>query len=155
MTRERYIAHVTLSSGHLRQSPRSEVADDVVALCTEILAQAAAEGEAKVPALEPPCTLRVTRSGRCSIVTVHGPGEAPLVTIGIAGHSKCGPKLWRMLHEGRSELATDPARVPAEPWCAARIEPGVATLTPATLAQLLPPLADLERCLAWALLELQ
>lgn len=154
MTRERYIAHVTLTSGHLIPSPRSEVADDVVALCTE-LASRAARGEAKIPKLTPPCTLRVTRSGRCSLATIYGPGEAPLLTIGVAGHSRCGSALWRRLHEGRDDLATDPRRVPGEPWCAARIEQGVATLSPTALMELMPALADLGRCLAWALLELQ
>ena len=153
--RDRYIAHVTLQSGDIRRSPRSEVADHIVALCTELASSAAVFGEAKIPKLTPRCTLRVTRTGRCSIATIYGPQEAPLLTIGVAGHSKCGGKLWRLLHEGRDDLATDPTRVPGEPWCAARIEAGVATLSGSALERLMPALADLGRCLAWALLELQ
>ncbi len=96
---------------------------------------------------------------------MHEPSGAPIVSIGIGGHSKCGPKLWRMLHEISPELAaaygiqTRPDRCPPEPWCAARIEPGVMLVAgpgsdvPAG-HELLAQIADFERALAWAALEM-
>jgi hypothetical protein len=37
---ERYLRHVTLSTGHSRDSYRNEVPDDVVAVCRQLIDQA-------------------------------------------------------------------------------------------------------------------
>lgn len=156
MPRSRYLQHVTLDTGHVRRSPRSEVEAETIPAVSRLLSLALAGDEAWIPAVEPRCRLTAAASGRCLVATVWGPdaGEqrVPLATLGVAGRSTCGSRLWRRLHDGRPAempaLKTDAARVPPEPWCAVRLEPGLA-LHPEAAEWL----GDLERCLAWAWLE--
>jgi hypothetical protein len=150
----RALRHVTLSTGHTRDSPRSEVDDAAVAVCSRLLDEARAGGRPEVPGT-PGLRLRVTREGRCLLATVAWPDGAPVITYGVASHSRCGAQLWRLLHGADPSLygtlATDPERAPSEPWLAVRIEPGVALL--ADLRDTMLLLADFGRCLAWAALD--
>lgn len=144
----RHLRHVTMTTGHVRDSDRSEIADDALSVCADLLdaAMIVAPDAVPIPAVAPPCALRVSGSGRCLVATVHGPDDAPILTIGVATHSRCGARLWRSLHEtALGALATDDTPCPPEPWCAARLEPG-AVLHPMAMAWL----GDFERCLAWA-----
>jgi hypothetical protein len=89
--------HVTLDTGHVRRSPRSEVADIPLLTTRMMLQQALRGGEAAVLG---DCFLTAEARGKCMVATVYkpveiDPGRAPLVTIGVAAHSKCGPRLWR------------------------------------------------------------
>src|SRR5690606_32854111 len=104
------------------------------------------------------CSMTATAEGRSLIATVWGPLTEirnsapmclPLVTFGVAEHSRGGAKLWRMLHQAREpEVQTSPDNCPPEPWVAARMEVGIA---------LLPEhaewIGDFERCVGWAWLE--
>lgn len=150
----RALRHVTLATGHTRDCTRSEVDDAAVAVCSRLLDEARAGGRPAVPGT-PDLRLRVTREGRCLLATVETPDGAPVVTYGVATHSRCGAQLWRLLHRADpsiyGSLATDPDRAPAETWLAVRIEPGVAFL--ADLRDTMLLLADFGRCLAWAALD--
>lgn len=153
-----YLHHVTLSTGHLRRSPRAEVAGEVVATLRAMLGEALAAPGAAVAMpehVQPRCTLSATAEGRCLVATVWAPPEGelrvPLATIGVAGHGRCGARLWESLHAHAAPgltLATRGQPAPAAPWCGARLEPGIA-LHPQAASWL----GDLERCLAWAWLE--
>lgn len=156
---ETYIHHVTLDSAHVRRSPRSEVADDVVDLLAPLIQRAVTGEHATLPAPVGGYTLTGGVHGQCCALTVWGPDpvaggrrgdeRVPLVTIGIAPHSRCGSVLWRSMHDDDARwLATSPDHVPPEPWCAVRIEPGAAAASE-TMAWL----GDLERCLAWTWIE--
>lgn len=139
----RYIQHVTLTTGHTRQSWRHEISPEAMTVARDLISRP----ESIVPVLVPETRLRWSAQARCAIGTLYTL-DAPLVTFGVAEHSRCGARLWRMLHEHQIHTATSAEHCPPEPWCAARIEPGISLIEPDRLA-----LADLERCLAWAYLE--
>lgn len=155
--RERHVLHVTLQTGHTRKSPRSEVADEVVEMLRPLLERALRGERVPIPG-QPGYTMTGGAQGRCCMVTVSGqvrdtarPEPVPVVSIGVAAHSRCGAYLWRLLHE-RADLryATDPGRVPPEPWVADRIDVGAALLPEA-----MHWTGDLSRCLAWTWIELR
>lgn len=153
---DRYIRHLTLDTGHQRDSYREEVPDDVVALLRPFLDRAVAGERVAVPGdLQPPgCTMIASRgSARALLVTVSGPpyeGRAvhpilpppppPLCHIGVAPNSLASAELWRRWIGGERD-----DRTPSPPWCVVQLLPGLA-LHP----QAAHWLGDLERCLAWA-----
>lgn len=153
-----YLHHVTLNTAHSRKSYRHEVADDVVRACAELIERAIASPRERVAIPNTDCTMTATAEGRALVITVWGPLTEirnsapmclPLVTFGVAEHSRGGAKLWRMLHQAREpEVQTSPDNCPPEPWVAARMEVGIA---------LLPEhaewIGDFERCVGWAWLE--
>lgn len=156
MTAETYIAHVSLTTGRVRRSPRSEVGAEVLALLDGVLGEALAGGELALPAhVQPASTLTATQEGRCLIATVWAPPEdeqrVPLATMGVATHSRCGARLWESLHAHAADwppIATRADQQPGPPWCAARLEFGIG-LHPHAVRWL----GDLERCIAWAWME--
>lgn len=102
--------------------------------------------------------------GRCCAVTIWTvqelsggsaePERVPVVTVGIAGHSRCAAHLWRSLHEDApegSQVATTVDDRPPTPWVAARLDIGAALVPASELYWI----ADLERCLGWAWLEMR
>lgn len=153
-----YIEHITLTTGHTRRSERAEVDAAVIATLQPLLAEAM-HGHVVVPGLGTDSlrlTLTGSQEGRCSVWTVWAwlpEGRAPVVTLGVAFHSRCGAQLWRLLHEDAEwtgiELQTDPERCPPEPWIGARLDIGSAVMP----AEVMLRLGDFERCVAWALAE--
>jgi hypothetical protein len=139
-----YIHHVTLTTGHRRRSPRDEVSDTSLASLHDPLSAALGGGRPAIPGV-PAYTLSAAAEGKCLIATVWR-DDAPLVTLGVAGRSRCGGPLWRMLHD-HSVLPTQTRRdeAPPAPWCAARLEPGIVGDSEAATW-----LGDFERTLAWA-----
>lgn len=152
--RDRYLQHVTLSTGHTRRSYREEVTDEALAAVSALLARALAGERVPLPVLDPPCVLLAESRGQALLATIAvAESAARLVTLGVAARSTAGAGLWRQLHQHATEpVKTDPRRPPPEPWVAARIEPGVATLPPERVPDLMMQLADLERVIAWAFL---
>ncbi len=158
----KFIRHLTLNTGHSRDSPREEVGEDIIDTCRDLIVGCLASHlyEPIPAARDPDCVLVATREGRCLVATVsalfvadHGElaGELrriPLVTIGVAESARCGATLWRALHAGREPgLQTDRNHPPQAPWCAARLEPSISYQLFAGAAHWL---GDFERCLAWA-----
>lgn len=72
--------------------------------------------------------------------------DAPLVTLGVAVHSRDGAQLWRTLHK-QAELPVETSidSCPTEPWAAVLLHAELA-FYPDTADWLV----DFERCLAWA-----
>lgn len=151
-----YLHHLTLDTGHARRSWRHEIAPDALAGSRQLLQRAldaggAPGGSDAVPLPVPPLgrySLTATGAGRCLVVTVHaadGGQLEPLATFGVATHSRCGASLWRRLRQGEPDTPTPP-----EPWCAARLQRGL--MRDLAAAEWL---GDLERCMAWAWLDLQ
>lgn len=143
----RYVLHVTLTTAHVRDSYPEEVGDAELTVLADLLSSALDGAEPEIPGVDPPgCTLTATRRGRCLLATVWTPARAPLATIGVAAHSRCGSPLWRILHgSATSPVATRADDVPPEPWCAVLLEVGLAS-HPAAAHWL----GDFERCLAWS-----
>lgn len=146
-----YIRHVTLTTGHARNSLAGEVSPDAVAVCRELIERACADPDAPpsvaIPGAEGySLTARRTAKCLCAIVWAEGPPSETLCTIGIATHSRCGAVLWRELHRwGETPVVTDPERCPPEPWVAAALDEAAARHVDA-----MAWLGDFERCLAWA-----
>lgn len=150
-----HIHHLTITTGHSRRSWRHEIDPEALRRCGEILARAI-DGER--PRLLDGCSLQVTASGRCMIGTVWAPhpaggADVPVVTFGVAQHSRCGAGLWRMLTSGVPVTGLAAVRAgsaaPQEPWCAARLEPGCTLVDHAVMEWI----GDMERCIAWAWLD--
>lgn len=79
-----------------------------------------------------------------------GRPRSPLLTLGVCAETAESAALWQALHrEATLPLATDPARPPAAPWCAVRIELGALPYLE-TMAWV----GDFERCLAWAWIDI-
>jgi hypothetical protein len=145
--RDRYLQHVTLDTGHVRRSPRTEVADHIVGMLDGWIDRMLA-GET-VAAGDIGILLTGQRRGRCLVVDVVDQLTLdPLATIGVGTHSRCGGPLWRELHADARATRTSADRAPPEPWVAARLRPGL--VQHIGVAEIL---GDLERCIAWAWIE--
>lgn len=149
----RHIHHLTLTTGHTRRSWRHEIDPGVLRDLGRLLRRGIDTGRIDLTMIEPAGHwVRVTPHGKCVLLTVMHGDDMPLVTFGVAAHSRCGARMWRLLTqdavvaEGAPRLSPD--RAPQEPWCAARIEPGLMYRPDA--AQWL---GDFERCIAWAWLD--
>lgn len=149
MRSPRYLHHVTLTTGHVRRSPRDEVSAGALVYAQDLLARALEPDAAPLvitPALGD-YTLTARASGKCLLAIVRGPNETePLATIGVAAHSRCGAWLWRELHTwGETPVVTGADRCPPEPWVGVALDRR-AVAHPDAMAWL----GDFERCLGWA-----
>lgn len=136
-----FISHVTLATGHASRSYRQDVTDAAIAALRPLLQ---ADGDYAIPSVESR-RLWVTRSGRLLLATIMA--ETPICTLAIADRSVGAQKLLQMIHKD-VEAATDPLKPPRAPWCAARIEVGLADHLDD-----MNWLADFQRCLAWTWIE--
>lgn len=151
-----YINHITLSTGHCRRSPRSEVHDETLDILVPWLNQARSSGDI-VPLPVAPLShfgARVIKDIGL-VVTIYGPrgphtpgqphsGEwLPLATLGIAQRSRESADLWASL---QANFGGKPGvTAPATPWVAVAIHDTIGGYLDA-----LQWLGDLERCIAWA-----
>jgi hypothetical protein len=140
-----HLHHLTLTTGHSRRCERDEIDADALAATGDLLAAALAQGRAALPVQPAGIELEAHSQGRCLVCTVWH-DEVPLVTFGVASHSRCGAGLWRML-AGMSGEQSATAQ-PQVPWCAVALHEGLTLVADATAW-----LGDLERCIAWAWLD--
>lgn len=149
----RTLRHLTLESGQLRESPRSEVRDDVIARLRPLVVQAITGERTKIPDVPLDCSLNGGREQDAIALTIWGPGPrddqqpTPLVMMGVAPTVRGSRELWRALRLNPIVPLAN-AALPLPPWLCVRVMPGLA-LHPATWAWI----SDLERCLAWAWIE--
>jgi len=158
MSNSPYLAHLTLTTGHLRRSYREEVGDEALALLAPWLATAIRTGAREplpVPSLAHFAATAAVEDGAL-ICTVWGPPHSqqtaaaanpdmavPLITLGVAQRSRQAAALWPLLLAMPGSASG--VRRPEPPWCAVSLQPGL----------LLHPtasdwLGDFERCVAWA-----
>ena len=105
-----YINHITLSTGHCRRSPRSEVSDatlDILRPWLLDLVESAGKSPLPVAELSHFSALAIVEVGL--VVTIYGPSGpyisgrpnktdgAPIVTIGVAQRTRQGSELWSKL----------------------------------------------------------
>lgn len=132
------LLYLTISTGRVRRSPRSEVSDDVIRALRPLV-------EAGGGAIKATGDYRVgiTRDGRDALFTVTCDG-IPVRTCGLAAEGPAA--IWRALL-ALLPAAGDAGQPPSEtPWLAVVIHENEAN-------PYLYWLADFERCLAWAILE--
>jgi hypothetical protein len=153
---DRWLNHLTMTTGHLRRSYRSEVIDQAIAWGREAIQQTTLAGPMPLPQLGPDYLLHCTRETSQTLLCSVWRGEAVCVTFGICGHNKQGAGLWRALVDTaevplHSSISRD--TLPAKPWCAARLELGALAMVRDGQREQLEALADMERVIGWAFLE--
>lgn len=152
MAHPRFLRHVTLTTGDVRDSTIDEISPAALEAVGELLVRVCRPEQPEpvsIPAVGP-----YSISGRCTsrcltaTVWADGPPSVAIASLGVAGHSRCGATLWRALHTwGDAPVSTDPARCPPEPWVAVALDAGIARHLDATAW-----LGDFARCLGWAFL---
>lgn len=152
------ITHITLSTGHKRESLRSEVADSVLqALAPWLDVLVAKSGRVEFPfdgfrhfsasAVSFDGALVVTvfaPSGPLDVGLLSGAVDGvPLVTFGVALNASHGSVLWdKLLLYSELSVALS---MPASPWCGVVVHPSLSLFPDAARW-----LGDFERCVAWA-----
>ena len=144
---------LTLNTGHTTELPRHDVRDDLLPLVRPLLEP----GEHELRWFNPVVRLVVPIHTVGWLGTIYD-GEAPLMTIGIAADDRDAEVVWPALESlylnltDRSPVAgvdwRAPHRPDRTPWVASVI---VGAMSPG----LAFTVADLERCLAWAFVELR
>lgn len=146
--RDKFVHHVTITTGHTRKSFRDEVDDDAVEFCRALIAQAINGARPVVPGTNRCWLSADTSRKRGLLCSVRDPQtDKPIVTFAIAPNSLSAAVLWRLLVETASTPVV-PVDCPPAPYCAVRLEQAAMNHAP-----VLPVLADFERCIAWAWLE--
>lgn len=148
MRHDMYINHITLSTGHVTRSQRSDVGDDVLATVAPWVAAAVNSGQQHPLPGRPDYAAAVFVQDGGLAVTVYAPQpdigpRLPLVTFGVAQRSRQGAGLWALLVANFG--AHPSARKPGEPWCAVALHPALRADMGAA-----EWLGDFERCVAWA-----
>jgi hypothetical protein len=152
-----YLNHITLSTGHLARTPRSEVAPAVTHLLAAWLPNIINSQRSHplpLPELSHFSARAFVESGAL-VVSVYAPlgpheqgkphtgADMPLVTLGVAQRSRQGGELWAKMTKA---FATLPGlEQPGAPWCAVALHPSLALYAGPT-----DWLGDFERCIAWA-----
>lgn len=143
-----YLNHITLSTGHNRRSPRTEVGADVIAWLRPWLDRLLASG---IPLPLPETSLagysasaHIEQGGL--VITVFAGADA-LVTMAIAERSRQSAPLWAYMQAQHGPFAAG-IEAPNAPWLAAALRPGIGLHMDAS-----DWLGDFERCIAWTWLE--
>lgn len=147
---DRYLHHITLTTGHSRRSWRHEITPEIMPRLVELVATAREDSGALLPGITPRCWLAITDTARCALASIRTDDDVPVLTFAVADHQRCGSQLWQMLIETASvPCVSTIADRPETPWCAVRLDTGIALMG----EQSAKMLGDLERCVAWAWLE--
>ncbi len=136
------ISHLTLTSGHLRLSPREEVGADVIARFRPIIRTGAGRIAGLVITLDPP-----ERPGGRIYRLGWGPVAAVRAVLCWSGSPEIAAAWW-VEALGVEPVATGVVAPPV-PWLAVAMLPAAMGLAPEQLGML----GDAERCVAWALLD--
>ena len=109
----KYIRHITLDSGHSRDSYASEISPEALEFCKDLIAKMITE-DTRIQMMDG-TTISGVSTGKHLLATVWM-DDAPLCTIAVAIHSKKGAELWQMLHKDQlTPLATRGDECPPEP----------------------------------------
>lgn len=134
--------HLTLTSGHLRRSPRSEVSDEIIAVLQPIVRS----GGGELAGLEIRMDPAPYPGGRAwTIGSTALPGAVSCV---CCWSEQTAAAWWR---EAGALLGLREAPIsgpPPLPWLAVMMRAAALTLPPAKLSML----GDAERCVAWCLI---
>ena len=140
-----YITHVTLNSGHVRQTYPSEVDRKLYFALQRILRDSQTPAGA---ALKDGYKLHTTLDRGEAIGTIYGADGNPILTTACS--SRGDGELWRMMHEtAGTALKTDPNQPPAGAYIADRIETGAMALRHLGAFRWT---GDFARCFGWVVL---
>jgi hypothetical protein len=149
--------HLTLNTGYPRESPRSEVGDDVI----EMMRPLCRPGTHPLPgAIGPDWTVQVASGEAGGLLFMVFHNERSVVACGVAGDDVAADEMWPILERFYLDLTDQaphrnadwqsPQRPASTPWCAVVM----VTIDPSIFATA-DWLDDFERCLAWTWLETQ
>ena len=138
--------HLTLTTGHGRRSPRSEVADDVIATLRPII-QA---GHGTLRGLTIDLLGPALAEGWQSFTLGWGEAAVDVFAV-VCWEARAHAAAWReaMEHLALAPVPTPVARFsePPVPWLTAEVLVGAVARTPEETFML----GDAERCVAWAI----
>lgn len=139
-----YINHITLSTGHVRRSPRGEVTDETLqALRPWLQAALAAPHPLPGPLGQAYALQASVQDGALLGTVLTVPAGTPLVSFAVAQRSRQAGQAWALMcarHGCQAGLLAPPT-----PWCAVALHPALLHDVEAT-----GWLGDFERCVAWA-----
>jgi hypothetical protein len=145
--------HLTLNSGLMRELPRHEVRDDLLPLVQPLLEP----GEHELRWFNPVVRLIVPTHTVGWLGMIYN-GNTPLVTIGIAADDRDAEVIWPALESVYLNL-TDRGPVAGTDWRAAHRPDRAPWIASVITGEMSPgftsTIADLERCLAWAFVDLR
>lgn len=146
-----YIRHITLTTGHSRDSYPEEISPEALAVLAPLVRRICA-GTITYAVPIPGIGTGYSIAGRCAngamtaTIYADGPPSEVIATIGVCADPRISATIWRALHQwGDTPVKTDPSSPPPVPWCAAALESAIARHMDAV-----EWLGDFERCLAWA-----
>lgn len=150
-----HLRHITLNTGNERESARSEVREDSLSELQPLIVRALQGEHTPVPG-KTGFTITGARMGRCCMLTLWGvvegggaagPDRVPVLSTGVCADEHCGADLWHAMHAQYQggPLPTGGDDPPDAPWCADRLEVGLALYGDAAHWT-----GDLSRRLAWA-----
>jgi hypothetical protein len=144
---DRYLWHVTVTTGHSRKSYRSEIQPQAIQVCRDLLEQMKDGARVAIPGVSG-YFVSGRLTGKCASFSVYAGGTL-LLSFAVAENERCGQALWKGLHnvEGLA-TQTDPEKQPRAPWLGVALAEGIALYPQAAGF-----LGDFERCIGWALLE--
>lgn len=152
-----HINHVTLSTGHIAKTERSDVLPEITQLLAEWLSETTNTGALHalpVPSLSHFGAQVLVQNGAL-LVTVSAPtgphqqgkphkGQTiPLITMGVAQDAQQANELWLSMKKAFG--AAQGLEMPETPWLVVAVHPGIAIYRGPV-----EWLGDFERCIAWA-----
>ena len=140
------LLHLTLTSGDMRRSLRSEVGDDIVAMLRPLLTAGGGVVKGLRIAIE-----REGAAGGCRFDLGWGADPTtPDVCCVLCWDASAHATWWTVARAlPAAALIADPAEPAAVPWLAVAIQRTVLRRTP----QQMRMLGDAERCVAWAIMD--
>lgn len=147
------LVHYTLNSGHTNDSPRKDVGDDII----QLLAPIVDKRESPIPRLDDYQLWTTRTSGAALFTILRASNQEPLIHCALAWAKEGAQLLWPGFKQVYDDAfgpwpgkiaAVMPARLP---WLSVVLFPGCARVNPEHMYMM----GDLERCIAWTILENQ
>ena len=145
-----YINHITLNTGSIARTRRTDVADDVVAALRPWLKEALThKGDFPLPdvlGVSDDHRAQVTVQKGAVVCTVFGPLLVPLMTFGVAARSRQAGYLWGLM--GAQFGVKAGIKAPGTPWCAVVLHPAYSAYQGASSW-----VGEFVRSMAWTRIE--
>lgn len=134
------IAHLTLDTGHLRHSPKNEVRDDTIAALAPIVER----GRGEIAGWDIQMVHGASPSGSAGFTLTHN--RLWIISAYMAWTKEGDTAEWSVVRQAYKLRAMKPLCLP---WLAVKLMAGAHQVG----FDVLREGADLERCLAWTVLE--
>lgn len=146
------LTHLTIEAAHAAQTSRSDVGDDIIAAVQPLID--AEEGEIGgfwLDFIRPLGEGRRPIDGAAAFTIQLGKGGTALASCIVCWREEMARDAWRMVQApATAPLSGRPVSMPTQtPWLAATLLMGAVRAPDEVVAML----GDLERCVAWALIE--